>query len=663
MPAATRWLRRGLDVLLVGLVALAVAGALVTSTARGVGAVLLGAALLALYVVGRRRVPVPVDVRAPRGAWWPAGAWVTGLVALWVGLSLVTTTAVWVAFPLMFVAMHVLGPRRGPVAVAVVVVLVVGVMAAWTARVALPFVLGPAIGGAVAVVVVLALEAVVRESQERQRTLDELVRTRDELAASERERAVAAERERLAREIHDTLAQGFSSAELLLRAARTALDAGDAETARGYVEQTREVARHNLAEARRVVRALAPADLASSNLVGALRRVADRASGRAAEGGPRVVVRVSGQLVPLPTEVEAALLRVAQSALANVERHAGATRAAVTVSFLAGTGPGDDAVALDVVDDGRGFDPDAVPAPAADRPGGFGLGAMRARVADLGGTLSVESAPGAGTAVAAWVPLAATTGTRSGAAADHRADDPADDPADRPADRPADTRTETDACTEGGAMTGTAVDVVLADDHPVVRTGLRAVLEAEPDVRVVAEVGSAEELLARLRGGLRADVVLLDLQFGPGRLGGVDAVREIVATDGPPVLVVTTYDADADILAAVEAGARGYLLKDAPTHELVAAVRAAAAGEVALGPAVQRRLLGRLRSPGTALTARELEVLALVAEGRTNDEIAHELFLSRATVKTHLVHVYDKLGAPSRTAAVAEARRRGLLRG
>ncbi|WP_455605258.1 sensor histidine kinase [Cellulosimicrobium funkei] len=448
VPAATRWLRRGLDVLLVGLVALAVAGALVTSTARGAGAVLLGAALLALYVVGRRRVPVPVDVRAPRGAWWPAGAWVTGLVALWVGLSLVTTTAVWVAFPLMFVAMHVLGPRRGPVAVAVVVVLVVGVMAAWTARVALPFVLGPAIGGAVAVVVVLALEAVVRESQERQRTLDELVRTRDELAASERERAVAAERERLAREIHDTLAQGFSSAELLLRAARTALDAGDAETARGYVEQTREVARHNLAEARRVVRALAPADLASSNLVGALRRVADRASGRAAEGGPRVVVRVSGEPVPLPTEVEAALLRVAQSALANVERHAGATRAAVTVSFLAGTGPGDDAVALDVVDDGRGFDPDAVPAPAADRPGGFGLGAMRARVADLGGTLSVESAPGAGPAGAAWVPPAATTGNRSGAAADHRADAPADRPADRLADGTADTRTETDAGTE-----------------------------------------------------------------------------------------------------------------------------------------------------------------------------------------------------------------------
>lgn len=411
VPTATRWLRRGLDVLLVGLLALSLAGALATaSTARGVVAVALCAALLALYVLGRRRLPLPDDVGAPRGAWWPGGVWVTGLVVLWVALCLASVTAVWVAFPLMFVAMHVLGPRRGPVAVGVIVLLVVAVMVAYTANLALPFVLGPAIGGAVAVVVVLALEAVVRESQERQRTLDELVRTRDELATAERERAVAGERERLAREIHDTLAQGFSSAELLLRAAQTALDDGDVATARGYVEQTRDVARHNLAEARRVVRALAPADLASSNLVDALRRTAARSSGRAGGGGPAVVVRVSGDAVPLPTDVEAALLRVAQSALANAERHADASRVAVTLSFLAGAAPGEEAVALDVVDDGRGFDPDGLPEKSEQAPGGaaggFGLVAMRARLAELGGTLSVESAPGAGTAVAAWVPLA-----------------------------------------------------------------------------------------------------------------------------------------------------------------------------------------------------------------------------------------------------------------
>ncbi|WP_426311520.1 sensor histidine kinase [Cellulosimicrobium sp. E-16] len=415
VPAATRWLRRGLDVLLFGLLVLALAGALATAAAvRGVVALVLGVALLALYALGRRRLRLPVDVRAPRGAWWPAGAWVTGLVVLWVSLCLASVTAVWVAFPLMFVAMHVLGPRRGSVAVGVIVLLVIAVMVAYTANVAVAFVLGPAIGGAVAVVVVLALEAVVRESQERQRTLDELVRARDELATAERERAVAGERERLAREIHDTLAQGFSSAELLLRAAQTALDDGDVATARGYVEQTRDVARHNLAEARRVVRALAPADLASSNLVDALRRTAARtaasASGHAVGGGPDVVVQVSGDAVALPTEVEAALLRVAQSALANVERHADASRVAVTLSFLAGAAPGEEAVALDVVDDGRGFDPDGLAEPSEDQPGGtaggFGLVAMRARLAELGGTLSVESAPGAGTAVAAWVPLA-----------------------------------------------------------------------------------------------------------------------------------------------------------------------------------------------------------------------------------------------------------------
>ncbi|ROS75324.1 response regulator transcription factor [Cellulomonas sp. PhB143] len=206
------------------------------------------------------------------------------------------------------------------------------------------------------------------------------------------------------------------------------------------------------------------------------------------------------------------------------------------------------------------------------------------------------------------------------------------------------------------------IDVVLADDHPVVRAGLRAVLETEPDVRVVAELGTAEELVARVLRRDPADVLLVDLRFGEGRLGGAEATRQIVAAGGPPVLILTTYDSDADILSAIEAGAAGYLLKDAPTAELVGAVRASAAGGVALGPAVQRRLLGRVRAPGVSLTARELEVLGLVAEGRSNEAIARELFLSVATVKSHLAHVYDKLGAGSRTAAVATARRRGMLR-
>lgn len=204
------------------------------------------------------------------------------------------------------------------------------------------------------------------------------------------------------------------------------------------------------------------------------------------------------------------------------------------------------------------------------------------------------------------------------------------------------------------------IDVVLADDHPVVRAGLRTVLEGEADIRVVAETTTAEELLT-WTATHHADVVLLDLRFGPGRMGGAQATQVLTARGGPAVLVVTTYGSDADILAAVEAGATGYLLKDAPTDELVRAVRAAAAGQVALGPAVQERLLGRVRAPQLALTSRELDVLRLVAAGRSNDEIARELFISRATVKTHLAHLYDKLGVTSRTRAVAVARERGVL--
>ena len=228
------------------------------------------------------------------------------------------------------------------------------------------------------------------------------------------------------------------------------------------------------------------------------------------------------------------------------------------------------------------------------------------------------------------------------------------------------TRVDLDAGEVGTAARGPGetprqIAVVLTDDHPIVRAGLRAVLEAEPDMRVVADFGSAEELLGAIEDGLRADVVCLDLRFGPGRLGGAEAAARLTALGGPPVLILTTYDSDAEILAAVEAGATGYLLKDAPTAELTAAIRAASAGQVALGPSVQKRLLGRMRTPQISLTQRELQVLSLVARGGSNDDVAAELFVSRATVKTHLVHIFDKLGVDSRTAAVDAARTTGLL--
>ena len=211
------------------------------------------------------------------------------------------------------------------------------------------------------------------------------------------------------------------------------------------------------------------------------------------------------------------------------------------------------------------------------------------------------------------------------------------------------------------------IRVLLADDHEIVRLGLRAVLESADDIEVIGEVATAEAAIAAAQAG-GIDVILMDLRFGPGVEGtrlatGADATAEIKRTmENPPhVLVVTNYDTDADILGAIEAGALGYLLKDAPPEELLAAVRSAAEGDSTLSPTVANRLMTRVRTPRTSLTPRELEVLKLVASGSSNREIGRTLLLSEATVKSHLVHIYDKLGVRSRTSAVAAARKQGVL--
>ena len=232
------------------------------------------------------------------------------------------------------------------------------------------------------------------------------------------------------------------------------------------------------------------------------------------------------------------------------------------------------------------------------------------------------------------------------------------------------------------------VRVMLVDDHPVVRAGVRAVLEAHADLTVVAEAGDGAEALRVLAGlaeaadgragggagGERADgagagadagadVVLMDLQMGDG-MDGVAATRAVrQAHPGLPVLILTTFDTEADILAALDAGAVGYLLKDAASEEIAAAVRRAAAGQRVLAPGVAERLTVRMAGGADALTAREIELLELIGQGMTNRAAAKALFISEATVKTHLVHVFQKLGVGSRTEAVAEARRRRIIRG
>ncbi len=205
------------------------------------------------------------------------------------------------------------------------------------------------------------------------------------------------------------------------------------------------------------------------------------------------------------------------------------------------------------------------------------------------------------------------------------------------------------------------IRLVIVDDHPVVRDGLRGMLESQPDFEVVGEASDGEEAV-RITNKVKPEIVLMDLRMP--EMDGVTALREIKASNPQvQVLVLTTYDSDADILPAIEAGASGYLLKDSSREELYTAIRATARGETVLAPAVAARLVGRMRAPAEEqLSSRELEVLQLVAEGDSNSEIASHLHISQATVKSHLIHIFGKLGVSDRTAAVTVALRRGILR-
>ncbi|MGW3495883.1 response regulator [Streptomyces sp. NPDC001020] len=207
-----------------------------------------------------------------------------------------------------------------------------------------------------------------------------------------------------------------------------------------------------------------------------------------------------------------------------------------------------------------------------------------------------------------------------------------------------------------------AISLLIVDDHPVVRDGLRGMFESAAGFTVLGEAAGGVEAVAKA-AVLDPDVVLMDLRMPGG--SGVDAIRELTRRGArAKVLVLTTYDTDSDTLPAIEAGATGYLLKDAPRDELFTAVRAAAEGRSVLSPAVASRLVSAVRAPAPRnepLSAREREVLALVAKGTSNREIARELFISEATVKTHLTHLYAKLGVNDRAAAVAVAYDRGIL--
>ncbi|MEU0738170.1 sensor histidine kinase [Streptomyces sp. NPDC006134] len=323
--------------------------------------------------------------------WRPA--WLALVVAVWVVLVVLAPSFSWCAVPLLYTGLRVLPTRAALTLVAVLTLFVVAAQLRLAGRFDPNLLLAPPAVAAIATAVFLHT---ARQAARQRALIDDLIRTRRDLAASERREGTLAERQRLSMEIHDTLAQGLSSQRMLLQAAERVWET-DPGKAHAHVRAAASVAEHNLAEARRFVHDLAPADLArGGGLAAALHALAGR------ESGEHLTVRVhvddGGRAPRLPDRVQSALLRIAQGALANVREHAGATTATLTLTLL------DDQVVLDIADDGHGFDPAVPPgAPAGVR--GHGLPAMRARLRQLGGTLTVESAPGEGTVLSAAVPL------------------------------------------------------------------------------------------------------------------------------------------------------------------------------------------------------------------------------------------------------------------
>lgn len=382
-------LRIGLHSLVTGLALFVIVQAIVgvhpdSSVAERTAVIVVAGAFLAVYAsAGPFSRRLRGDLRF---------VWLGVLTILWVILSLLTPFATFLAFPMFFLFLHLLHVPWSIIATACATVFsIIGFSghSGWN----IGAIVGPIIGAAVALGIGLGYRALYREVQERESLIADLRATREQLAVSEREAGTLAERTRLARELHDTVAQGLASIQLLLHAAqRSTHDEKLTQT----LALAQETAAANLAETRRFIHELTPPILENQSLAAALRRLAETTT---RSGGPEVTAYVVGVARTLPMPLETALLRIAQGSLANVVTHASARTATVVLSY-------DDDVCLDIIDDGIGFVPRNV-LDGPQKPGSFGLSAIRSRVFELGGTVSYQSEPGAGTTVTVCLPTPA----------------------------------------------------------------------------------------------------------------------------------------------------------------------------------------------------------------------------------------------------------------
>lgn len=403
-----RVLRVGLHVGFAALLGVGLVRVLIAEEAQGrrLLATVLTGLLAALYLAGTIAEKRHAGGRAPNTVRW-ATWWLGGVVALWLVLMYLNADYSWLAFPLFFLHLHILGPRHSLFAVALLTLVVILAGAFHSGALSPPQVIGPVVGAIFAVVMGMAYRALYTEGVNQRRALVELRATRAALAEEQHRAGTLAERTRLAREIHDTLAQGFSSIVLVSRSASAALAAGDTATATERLETIGATAAENLAEARDFVRDLSGAGAGAPGLEGRLRRLCASTERTAAAAGQgfNVDFKQDGAAVALPSEVSAALWRAAQCGLANVATHAQASHAVLSLGYLP------DAVTLDIFDDGRGMDPGKLPRQPRGDGTGYGLAGLRERLALLGGTMEIESAPGEGTVLAVSIPHHGTENT------------------------------------------------------------------------------------------------------------------------------------------------------------------------------------------------------------------------------------------------------------
>jgi DNA-binding NarL/FixJ family response regulator len=498
---------------------------------------------------------------------------------------------------------------------------------------------------------------------------------------------MAEERTRLARELHDTVAQTLAA---LVRC----LD--EIEEPRAEVQEARRLAHAALEEVRRAIWGLRPALLEALPFHEALacevERVAD-------EGRLSSRVNVLGQPRALVPQQEMALFRIAQEALSNTIRHAAAKRVKATLAYS------DDGVNLTLEDDGQGFVPggsvlSGAPFPGAGQgdvvwppyfaaagragsderdelQGHFGLLNMRERARQAGGRLTLESAPGKGTKISVHVPFllagaaapaAPEQGTQASSAAQEQLVRPSA-PFQELSPSPMPSESRRSPASVGTGEPGSSAEsirVLIADDHALTRSGIRRLLESEPDMEVAGEAADGLQVLAEAQD-LGPQVILMDVRMPS--MDGVEALRQLrAAHHDVRVLMLSAYGEDEEVFESLKAGASGYVLKDMAPQELVQVIRAVARGETLLAPGLTSKLVdrfGRLargESVASALTARETEVLRALAHGLRNKEIARQLQVSERTVTFHLEHVYQKLQVSSRTEALSRARALGLLK-